>query len=995
MPVKVEDAEMADQCLLRRNPADLAAIDLDGAWRWGALERRICSLSDALAAAGAQGKTVVLRASHGAGSYAALIAVLGMARRVVFIDPEMQIEPLQLVMTALNIGCVVNLGDEAPMKSLRDWLPQARFIMVAEGACDPDDPQFLGQGERIEYPLLCDDYVILTSGTTGAPKAIVQTMAALRQHIANYAGYVQIRPGEKLLQLASTAWDAGLMDVFSALFHGGVLCTINPRASSMEIVADFIARHEIDVLHMTVPYFRHFHRAGLGTYRQPKRIVIGGEKIYDGDLDLFNGCFPVGSRLFNAYGPTECTTAMYAMHDHGAERKAGLWPLAHPVPGVITELRDKDGNRISTSGVEGEVTLISDLVASLLDLTHGGFTPLGEALRGTARAYATGDLARYDEQMRLVIIGRKDSVIKVNGLKVSLAEVEAGLLSLDMVADCCVFTLVGEDGDEVVAAVVASGDGITEARVQKALADCLDRHKRPRLILLMDRLPLTRNNKFDREALARMARDKRQAAEIDSPQHAPILAAMGKALKGASLDINHSFFENGGNSLLALSVVAALKRQGIKLALEEIISDKPISGLLNGQGQQADLAVPAMRIAAAGLDAALPNRNFLESRGIPDLDGWCQTCVIDYSGPVSDADRIGSLVKALLERHVPDARQIVIDALTSGMTVSQAVAECEGAISFRNNRVVVAALVAEGNQLSVVVSCHQFQVDRISWIILLSELSEADTAEVVQAWPKPDMDYADWVRAYGQFLANERASEVWDRLPWGECPQPIVRNLAFPARNAFKTLHLDIGSPSEMLARDPLMEIADWLLAAVLLAFDKVFPAACQTIDVLGHGRGLTAGGLSTDGIFGWFTVICPFLVKVRGLDVAAAARAVRHYRHDVEQIAHTFGNEHYRSGERSGASAERQCFASFNYLGDIAISSTDRFSINPLSLTTLHGRPSHHLEVTGYQHDGRLLLKVDYNATALGEALVSDIGRHIATALRDCGVITLAGEAA
>lgn len=175
--------------------------------------------------------------------------------------------------------------------------------------------------------------------------------------------------------------------------------------------------------------------------------------------------------------------------------------------------------------------------------------------------------------MRLVIIGRKDSVIKVNGLKVSLAEVEASFLGLDSVADCCVFTLVGEDGDEVVAAVVPISGDVSEAGIRKALVERIDSHKRPRLIMLMDELPLTRNNKFDRETLARMARDKLQASEIGNPEHAPILAAIGKVLKGASIDINHSFFENGGNSLQALSLVAALKRQGIKLALEEVISE--------------------------------------------------------------------------------------------------------------------------------------------------------------------------------------------------------------------------------------------------------------------------------------------------------------------------------------------------------------------------------------------------------------------------------------
>ncbi|EHD22175.1 MULTISPECIES: AMP-binding protein [Brenneria] len=993
-PLNDEDVEMVDHCLLHRNPDDLAAVDLAGEWRWRELDRRVYALTRDLAAAGMEGKTVALRASHGADAYAALIAVMGIARRVVFVDPEMQMDPLQSVMTALKIDCMVNLGDDAPIKHLRDWLPRACVITASPWANNPDTPRISEQGKTIFFPIRCADYVILTSGTTGAPKAILQTMPALRQHIANYAAYVQLKPGEKLLQLASAAWDAGLMDVFSALFHDGVLCTVNPRFSTMETVADFIALHNIDVLHMTVPYFRQFHRAGLGAYQKSKRIVIGGEKIYAGDLDLFNSVFPQGSRLFNAYGPTECTTAMYAVYDQGAERDAGLWPLSHPVSGVVTELRDAAGNRISVSGVAGEVTLISDLVASMLVPSSGSFTALGEGAPGTARAYATGDLARYDDQMRLVIIGRKDSVIKVNGLKVSLAEVEASFLGLDSVADCCVFTLVGEDGDEVVAAVVPISGDVSEAGIRKALVERIDSHKRPRLIMLMDELPLTRNNKFDRETLARMARDKLQASEIGNPEHAPILAAIGKVLKGASIDINHSFFENGGNSLQALSLVAALKRQGIKLALEEVISEKPIASLIITSGQRPAQVAPAASSTATGAYAALPNRYFLESRAIPDLDGWCQTCVIDYSGPVTDADRLGSVLKALLERHLHDSAPVDIAVHTAGMTPQQAVTDCESRISLQNRRIVAATLLVENDRLSMIVSCHQFRVDRVSWILLLADLSEADSAQDVHDWPGLESDYPRWVGAYGQFLAQERASDVWDRLPWAECPQPIGDDVAFPTKDAFSVMHIEIGAPSATIVRDPSMDISDWLLAAVLLSFDRVFPASCQKIDVLGHGRGLAPGGLSTDGIFGWFTVICPFVVDVRGLDVAAGAKAVRDYRRKVEKIAHTFGNEHYHSDGRRQTLGARQCFASFNYLGDIAIASTDRFSINPLSLDTLHGRPSHHLEFTAYQHAGSLLLKVDYNVMAMSDARVANIGRHIVTGLETCGAIAAAGAA-
>lgn len=946
-----------------REEAAIATIDVDGAYSYERLFRVVSALNAEIDRRGRLLPGIAVYGSHGLALYAAIIAGLQRGGRIVFLDPATELSAVGSILEALGVSLILDGSKITPAAP-----PGLEIIEVRTGVAD-------APGHLLEPAVSCRDYAILTSGTTGEPKVILQSIENLRAHIANYAGYVGVRPGDRVLQLASAGWDAGLMDIFACLFHGGVLCSINPRAHDVGEVRRFIAEHTIDILHMTVPYYRLVHANPDVVYPAPIRLVLGGELIYARDLERFEQVAPVGSTLFNAYGPTECTTALYGMHRPGMARSAHTWPLAHRIAGIDVEL-NRDGELVRDTNVTGELVICSALLARRFDPTSRvAFDLDTTVLADGKRCYATGDLAHYDEDGRVVITGRKDSVIKVSGQKVSLHEVETVVRGVAGVADACVVARQDEGEVAVIAAIVPTDETVQMVALRRALAERLPGHKLPKQLLLLPALPLNKNNKIDRARILELAAEQQRTPVQNTAGDDLLTAEIRKALRGTPIDRSLSFIENGGDSLRALSVVAALKRRGHRLSLESLVSRTPIAELaLGGPARAGAKPTPA--------GSSLPNRALLESWGIPDLDRWCQTAVFDHIGD-RGASEVAEVLHAVLARHTArwPGQPPVVDIMAA-QPLRDVVSEMEARISLQAGRLCVAGVVPGDRGLHLVVSCHQFHVDRMSWILLLSELADGtrEGVDAIRRWPAPSPDMAGWIALYHQHRSTERATELWASLPWDRCAELVPATTSFPARDAFARASIDLGAfaGGSAAAGSQLQQINHALLAAVLMALAGHSGNRWQKLDLLEHGRDIALPGVDSHGIFGWFTVIHPLVLEVADEHAAVAGAVVAHLER-VKPVVHTFGHE--RTGDR-----RHRCGASYNFLGDLEIAATAEYAVNPLAMETMHGAASHHIEFTGHVYQGRVRLMIDYDRQAFHPGAIDRIGAAIAGTFRGAG---------
>ncbi len=176
------------------------------------------------------------------------------------------------------------------------------------------------------------------------------------------------------------------------------------------------------------------------------------------------------------------------------------------------------------------------------------------------RWYRTGDLARYRPDGTLEFLGRRDHQVKVRGFRIELGEVEAALQEHPAVGRAVALLADGR----LAAAVVASGD--LDAVLAHA-RDLLPPHMVPELLVRVDELPLTANGKVDRKALTALAAAEKGEASYAAPETplervlARIVAeVLGKERVGADAD----FFALGGDSVLATTVIARLRRRSTR-----------------------------------------------------------------------------------------------------------------------------------------------------------------------------------------------------------------------------------------------------------------------------------------------------------------------------------------------------------------------------------------------------------------------------------------------
>jgi acyl-CoA synthetase (AMP-forming)/AMP-acid ligase II len=340
--------------------------------------------------------------------------------------------------------------------------------------------------------------VMYTSGTTGPPKGVVQTRAAL---IAN-------------LDALADVWGLrGDVEIVHALplfhVHGLVLGTIGPlrlgacvrHLGGFDVDSFAAALQESSVL-FGVPTMYHRLLAaaeqdpGLRAALARARLLVSGSAALG--VDVHAGIERLtGRRVVERYGMTE--TLIISSTLPGERARPGY--VGGPLPGVEVSVRDEDG-----------VEMAHD------DEAIGGVWVRGPSVFGSyvnearARAadsfergwFATGDLAAVTGEGELRLVGRRSTdLIKSGGYRIAAAEIEAALLEHPAVSEAAVRGVPdGELGERVAAwVVIAHGQRVGDNELTDHVANALTQHKRPREIRRVQALPRNELGKVQKQQL--------------------------------------------------------------------------------------------------------------------------------------------------------------------------------------------------------------------------------------------------------------------------------------------------------------------------------------------------------------------------------------------------------------------------------------------------------------------------------------------------------------
>ncbi|WP_432140285.1 amino acid adenylation domain-containing protein [Streptomyces sp. bgisy084] len=434
-------------------------------------------------------------------------------------------------------------------------------------------------------------YLIYTSGSTGRPKGVVVTHTGIASMVAGQVEGLAVVPGSRVLLFASPSFDAAVWELCMALLTGS--CAILADADLLlpgPSLAALIAEHRIT--HLTLPPSA-LPVMPEGSLPAGSTLVVAGEATAPDLVETWSR----GRRMVNAYGPTESTVcASMSAPLSGAV----VAPIGRPIANTCLYVLDSHLQPVP-AGVAGELYLAgAGLARGYLnrpDLSADRFVanPFGEP---GSRMYRTGDLARWRPDGNLQYLGRTDHQVKVRGFRIESGEVEAALAAHPEVVQAVVMVREDRPGPRrLVAYVVGTADG---AALRPFLAESLPDHMVPSAFVTLAALPLTANGKVDRKALPAPGFGGREAGRAAATAHEQVLSGLFAEVLGVErAGADDSFFDLGGDSIMAIQLVARARDAGLTFTVREVFRHRTVAAL-------AAVAAVTEGGAATALDGPFP-----------------------------------------------------------------------------------------------------------------------------------------------------------------------------------------------------------------------------------------------------------------------------------------------------------------------------------------------------------------------------------------------------
>ncbi|HSF18780.1 MAG TPA: amino acid adenylation domain-containing protein [Vicinamibacteria bacterium] len=432
-------------------------------------------------------------------------------------------------------------------------------------------------------------YILYTSGSTGAPKGVGVSHRALVHHMLWMQSVLPLDEDDRVIQKTPFGFDASVWEFWAPLLTGGRVILARPDGHrDPSYLVELIRAHGVTVLQVVPLLLRALlDGSDLGSCHTLRRLCCGGALL---SRDLAERFFALGldAELVNLYGPTEATIHASAAVYRGIRNGMAI-DIGRPIDNAEIYLLDASLSPVPMGGI-GEIAIGGPGLArgyvNAPRLTAERFVPNPFSPFPGSRLYRSGDLASHGVDGRLQFIGRRDEQVKIRGVRIEPAEIEAALRSLAWVRDAAVVSreLSADDRSLVAHVVLGEGQSVTARRLREELARRLPSVMVPSSFHFVAELPLLPNGKVDRAALARadpgtsLHRRDRVGPEGGLQK---TLASIWEDLLGIDgVGVQDDFFELGGHSLLAARVVARVAdTTGLDLPLRALFDHPTIETL--------------------------------------------------------------------------------------------------------------------------------------------------------------------------------------------------------------------------------------------------------------------------------------------------------------------------------------------------------------------------------------------------------------------------------
>ncbi|KAE8356125.1 hypothetical protein BDV28DRAFT_2627 [Aspergillus coremiiformis] len=465
-------------------------------------------------------------------------------------------------------------------------------------------------------------YCFFTSGSTGLPKGCLGSNSALAA-LVHQLPALHLTPKSRVLQFAKFGFGITFIEIFCTLSAGGTVC-IPSDQERMNALSSAMNRLRVNWALLTPTMAGSLHPQHLPTLEY---LFLGGEP--PSEHLLLKWMSKVS--LFQVYGTTEMAgvtlvtqqiTSQQARKTIGVPSNSRVW------------LTDPDNhNYLAPIGAIGELIIEGPSLAEEYlgnpERTDAAFIGAPSWRASTSAnsslLYKTGDLVRYNEDGSLSLVGRIGTQVKLRGQRLELEDVECELARLLREAEllseaeriiATVIEPAGHVDRKTLVAVIlvprakVPGRGVEFLEVnsqilcglndvRQQLGQQLPNYAVPQLLLVLADLPRLPTGKADRRSLQRqlsampydelrrlaglIARNQMPQTNMERVIHSLVCDALH--VDGDDVGMRDDFFHLGGNSMIAVKLVAAAKRQSLKMTVADIFEHPILIDLASVVGQ--------------------------------------------------------------------------------------------------------------------------------------------------------------------------------------------------------------------------------------------------------------------------------------------------------------------------------------------------------------------------------------------------------------------------
>lgn len=417
-------------------------------------------------------------------------------------------------------------------------------------------------------------YLLYTSGSTGQPKGVETSHAALLNRLSWMQAEYEIGAGDRVLQKTPYTFDVSVWELLWPLMAGACVVFAKPGGHrDAEYLHRLLREERISVAHfvpsMLAAFLSHSPTVDCPTLRH---LICSGEALSAALVQRFHEGH-VSARLHNLYGPTEAAIDATYFECPRAAAVDGV-PIGRAIWNTRIYVLDERLEPVPP-GFTGDLYIggagLARCYRQRPDLSADRF--IADPFEGAgARMYRTGDVARYRADGLIDYLGRRDHQVKIRGVRIELGEIEALLVRHPQVREAVVRPVESDTDLRLVGYVIAEGDA-------PVLADELRAHLKlhlpesmlPSAFVAVAAWPVSTNGKLDPRRLpapdpaALVSRSHEPSqGESESPKgetEATLAAIWTQLLQVEQVGRRDNFFELGGHSLLGIQVLARVRTQ--------------------------------------------------------------------------------------------------------------------------------------------------------------------------------------------------------------------------------------------------------------------------------------------------------------------------------------------------------------------------------------------------------------------------------------------------